>query len=214
MYFQDSLVDYDNILWDFDGVLMNSMPVRNQGFEMVLSSYPKDQVDTLMRFHLENGGLSRYVKFRYFFEEIRKESVSDDKINYLSEQFSEIMRMNLLNRDLLIKDSIGFIKNSKDKFNMHIVSGSDERELQFLCDQLGILNLFISIHGSPTPKTKIVDSIILNNKYQKDRTLLIGDSVNDYDAAIVNGIQFSGYNNPSLSCYNYIDSFENLNWSI
>lgn len=55
------------IFWDFDGVIMDSMKVRDEGFKIVLKDYPSDQVEKLMEFHRNNGGLSRYVKFRYFF---------------------------------------------------------------------------------------------------------------------------------------------------
>lgn len=56
------------IFWDFDGVLMNSNAVRDKGFELVLANYPKNQVKQLMNFHQANSGLSRYVKFRFFFK--------------------------------------------------------------------------------------------------------------------------------------------------
>lgn len=83
-----SLKNKKNIFWDFDGVLMDSMPVRNKGFELVLKDYPEEQVQELMAFHLKNGGLSRYVKFRYFFEEIRKETISEDEVSIWASKFS------------------------------------------------------------------------------------------------------------------------------
>ena len=73
------LDNFKVILWDFDGVLMNSNSVRDLGFEKVLAGYPVEEVKSLMKYHQANGGLSRYVKFRYFFEEIRKENVSDQQ---------------------------------------------------------------------------------------------------------------------------------------
>ena len=59
------------IFWDFDGVILNSNKVRDSGFEIVLKDFPKNQVELLLNYHRQNGGLSRYVKFRYFFEVIR-----------------------------------------------------------------------------------------------------------------------------------------------
>ena len=49
---------------------MDSNAVRDRGFKEVLNGYPENEVDALMTFHQDNGGLSRYVKFRYFFEVI------------------------------------------------------------------------------------------------------------------------------------------------
>jgi HAD superfamily hydrolase (TIGR01549 family) len=186
------------ILWDFDGVLLNSNEVRDKGFIETLSDYPTDQVNLLMDFHKENGGLSRYVKFRYFFETIRKEKKSDSEINIWAEKFSIIMRKFLVEDKLLIRETMNFVKNNHDKYEMHIVSGSDQEELRFICAKLGIDFYFKSINGSPTPKIKLVHQLIEKWNYNKDVCMLIGDSINDYEAALRNNIKFLGYNNPSL----------------
>ncbi len=198
------------ILWDFDGVLMNSNAIRDLGFETVLSSFPVDKVAQLMTYHKANGGLSRYAKFRYFFEEILKESVTDATIEKMAASFSIIMRKYLVNPDLLIKDSMNFVRLHHEKYAMHIVSGSDQQELRYFCQELGISIYFLSINGSPTSKKKLVMNLLNNFRYNKREVLLIGDSINDYDAAIENNIHFMGYNNSSLKSLSspYIDSFE------
>lgn len=203
------LSKYKTILWDFDGVIMDSMPVRDKGFEIVLKSYPKEQVSILMDYHRENGGLSRYKKFRYFFEEIRKVSITDEEINILAKDFSTVMLQNLLDKNLLIEDSLRFIKENYLKYNMHIVSGSDGDELRYICETLGLSEYFISIHGSPTPKNKLVAELLQDRKYQKKETCLIGDSINDLEASSINQISFFGYNNLKLikETKYYIESF-------
>lgn len=200
-----------NILWDFDGVIMDSMPVRNKGFELVLKDFPQAQVQELMKFHLKNGGLSRYVKFRYFFEEIRNEDVSDDEVAIWASKFSDVMKKELLNKELLILDTCNFVEANRNKFEMHIVSGSDQEELRFLCKKLDLNSSFISINGSPTPKKKLVEDLLVEFNYKIEETVLIGDSVNDYDAAKINGLEFLGYNNPSLKKMGsgYIENFDN-----
>lgn len=201
-----------NILWDFDGVLMNSMPVRDQGFETVLKGFPRNQVDRLMRYHHENGGLSRYVKFRYFFEVIRGEAVTAEKINVLAGEFSTIMREALVQPQLLIEDSISFVKKHSTHFQMHIVSGSDGEELNFICRQLQLVQYFKSIQGSPTDKKQLIANVMYRNNYQHHDTLMIGDSGNDFDAAKANSIKFAGYNNKDLRNVGdgYIESFKNI----
>lgn len=202
---------FKTILWDFDGVIMDSMPVRDKGFEIVLQNYPQDQVSLLMEYHRNNGGLSRYNKFRYFFEEIRKESITDSEIKVLAEEFSVVMLENLLNSKLLINDSLNFIKENYLKYKMHIVSGSDGDELRYICESLSLSQYFISIHGSPTPKNKLVEDLMTENNYNNDETCLIGDSFNDLEAAEVNKIVFFGYNNEKLKGLgkNFIHSFKN-----
>ncbi|MBF4470426.1 HAD family hydrolase [Flavobacterium sp. HJJ] len=203
---------YKTILWDFDGVIMDSMPVRDKGFEIVLKNYPQKQVSLLMEYHRSNGGLSRYNKFRYFFEEIRKESITDYDIKLLAEKFSVVMLQNLLDKSLFIEDTIRFIKENYTKYNMHIVSGSDGNELRHICETLGLSKYFISIHGSPTPKIELVKKVLSDNDYKKKETCLIGDSFNDLEAADFNLITFYGYNNKELlnKSENYIGSFSDF----
>jgi phosphoglycolate phosphatase-like HAD superfamily hydrolase len=203
-----SLENFKVILWDFDGVIMDSMPIRDEGFRFVLSEYPKDQVDDLMEYHQNNGGLSRYNKFRYFFEGIRKESITEVEIEEFASKFSDFMLKRLLNEDLLINDTVNFIRKKALDYRMHIVSGSDQNELRIICEALNLEQYFISIHGSPTPKNELVKNLLKTNEYNPIAVVLIGDSHNDLDAAKQNGIDFIGYNNPKLSIKNqYIVSF-------
>lgn len=187
------------IFWDFDGVLMNSNQVRDRGFIEVLKDFPEEQVSQLMKFHQANGGLSRYVKFRHFFEEIRGESITEQEVKQWASKFSKIMLSLLIDKDLLIKETISFIKDNHHKYTMHIVSGSDEKELNQICKGIGIDHFFKSIEGSPTPKIELVANILKKENYDKNQCVLIGDSVNDYEAAKENQILFMGYNNVKLT---------------
>ncbi len=197
------------ILWDFDGVILDSMEVREMGFTKVLENYPEEQVKLLLEYHKENGGLSRYVKFRYFLEEILNEHVDEKEVAAMANQFSQIMRTFLGSRDQLIHEVINFIRSQYTEFDMHIVSGSDGEELRFLCDKLEISGYFKTIQGSPEPKISLVKNILKQFKYEKSTVCLIGDSINDFDAANQNEIDFYGYNNLELKSkgFNYINSF-------
>ena len=196
------------IFWDFDGVILDSMLIRDTGFREVLKGYPLGEVDKLMEFHNLNGGLSRYVKFRYFFEKIRNESITETEVKQWANSFSLIMKKLLVDKSLLIEDSVTFIKENYTKYQMHIVSGSDGIELRYLCEKLGLSNYFISIQGSPTPKIKLVSELLDFYHYKKNNVILIGDSMNDHEAAHLNEILFYGFNNHLLKKYNYINSFK------
>lgn len=186
------------ILWDFDGVLMNSNEVRDKGFLEVLKEFPKEQVTQLMEFHQTNGGLSRYVKFRYFFEEIREENITEEEVQGWADKFSEIMLNSLINKELLIEETINFVKGNYKNHSMHIVSGSDGNELNQICKGIGINHFFKSIQGSPTPKKQLVAELLKKHQYNLNQCVLIGDSINDYEAAKNNNIYFMAYNNKQI----------------
>ena len=187
-----------NIFFDFDGVILDSMPIRDYGFKKIFEKFDNDLLEELIDYHNINGGLSRYVKIKYFYNQLLKKDISEKKISEYADNFSEIMRNELVKKDYLITDTVNFIKNNLLKYNFHIVSGSDEEELKFLCKSLEIFEYFQSINGSPVPKNQLVKKILSINNYDLNTTILIGDSINDYEAAKDNKIDFYGFNNPDL----------------
>ncbi|MFV0565527.1 MAG: HAD family hydrolase [Flavobacteriaceae bacterium] len=201
---------YKTIFWDFDGVIIDSMSVRDWGFREVFKDFTELQVDRLINYHRSNGGLSRYVKIRYFYEEILGKQISGEEVMKYADEFSKLMKEELVNPKNLIIDSVFFIKENYQKYNFHIVSGSDQEELRFLCKKLGLYPCFISIYGSPTPKKQLVASLLEKGGYNTHEVCLIGDSINDFEAAKANNITFIGYNNISLKkiTSNYIKSFK------
>lgn len=202
-----------NILWDFDGVILDSMKVRDWGFIEIFKKFNKDEVDKLIEYHRENGGLSRYVKIRYFYENILERPIKKEEVLDYAENFSLLMKTKLTDKSNLIQDSVRFIQGKFNDYNFHIVSGSDQEELRFLCHELDLSKFFLSIHGSPTAKKTLVKDLISNFNYDKNKTILIGDSINDYDAAVKNDIDFYGYNEITLDNLSkfYIHDFNEFN---
>ena len=201
-----------NILFDFDGVILDSMPIRDYGFKEIFKDFDDDLVNKLLEYHNQNGGLSRYVKIKYFYNKLLKQEISEEKITNYADNFSKIMKIELVDKRYLIADTLKFIKESYKKYNLHIVSGSDEKELQYLCKELRIDSFFQSVNGSPTHKNILVKNVLSVNRYIDSETILIGDSVNDYDAATENNLVFYGFNNPNLInvSKNYLDNYMGL----
>lgn len=199
-----------NILWDFDGVIIDSSAIRDYGFREIFKEFDKVLVEKLIEYHSINGGLSRFHKIRYFFNEILKKDIDDKEVKAYADRFSLIMREELVKSKYLILDSVNFIKENYKKYNFHIVSGSEHDELNFLCQKLQINHYFHSINGSPTPKIELVKNLLIKENYKKSETILIGDSINDYEAAKENNIAFYGYNNQQLKDVSkeYIERFD------
>ena len=183
-----------NIVFDFDGVILDSIPVKTEAFRKLFRNYPKKFVDKLIEFHLENGGMSRYEKIRYFFKELLQKNLSKEEVLYYANLYSELTKQELANEKYLIKEVVNFIKNNYWKYAFHIASGADKNDLRYICDKLGLTKYFLSINGSPKIKSKIVRDILKCYGYKKGETILIGDSINDYKAAKLNNIDFYEYN--------------------
>lgn len=202
-----------NILWDFDGVILDSMPIRDYGFTKIFEEFDKNIVDKLLEYHTLNGGLSRFHKIKYFYNNLLNKEISEEQIKVYANKFTIIMKEQLSNKKYLIQDSVAFIKSNYKNYNFHIVSGSEHHELNYLCEKLDLTDYFLSINGSPTPKNDLVQKLLEKEKYKKDETILIGDSINDFEAAYINNIDFYGFNNEKLKEISkcYIGKFTEFN---
>lgn len=199
-----------NIIFDFDGVIVDSTKAKNEALVSLFESYGKKACQEFYNYSIQNGGVPRFNKIRYFFENIVKEDVSEDKINSYAKVYSKITK-DLISKDMLIDEVIEFIKNNFTKYNFHIASGTYIKDLEFLVNKLEIKRYFKSIEGSPELKPNLIKKILKEFNYKNNQTALIGDSIKDYEAALANNILFFGYNNLKLKeLGNYIDSFKEI----
>lgn len=199
------------ILWDFDGVILDSMKIKGDGFIALFDDFPIEYTKMLEAYHYENGGISRFKKIKYFYNTILNKKISDEEILCLADKFSLIIEKNLFDHENLISSTLDFIEKYHNEYNFHIVSGSEHYELNKICKHFGLDKFFITISGSPTVKETLVSQLLKKYSYIKNETILIGDSINDYNAAVKNDIEFYGFNNLKLKSYgNYIHDFKSF----
>ena len=60
------LKKYQNLIFDCDGVILNSNKIKTNAFFAVALPYGQTAAQALVDYHLQNGGISRYRKFEYF----------------------------------------------------------------------------------------------------------------------------------------------------
>ena len=187
---------YSTIFWDFDGVILNSDEVRTEGFKYIFDGYSKEYIDKLVK---------------YFSQKILDTKLSNQEKRQYAKSYGNYCKERLCDKNLLIKNSISFIKENYKNFDFHLVSASDEKELIYLCSNLDIKKYFKSICGSPVNKIENIKKLLKSNNYNESSCCLIGDSINDKFAATKNKISFFGFNNKQLiNDSEYIHTFESL----
>jgi len=198
--YQFSLINsqFNVIFWDFDGVILDSMKIKGDGFRELFKEYNKELLDKIEDYHYRNGGISRFEKIKYFYNQLLKQDITKEEIIELADKFAIIINKKLFDKNNLINETMEFIKNNFISYKFHIVSGAESNELNKLCQFFKIDKYFITIEGSPTKKDILIKNIIQKYKYNKKKCLMIGDSITDYKAAKKNGIKFFGvnYENP------------------
>ena len=61
---------YKTIIFDCDGVILDSNKVKTDAFYEIGRKYNDDAARELVDFHVSNGGISRYVKLKFFIKQI------------------------------------------------------------------------------------------------------------------------------------------------
>ena len=68
------------IIFDFDGVIINSHKVKTQAFYNTFKSYGKNFGFIAKKFHLNNIGKSRYIKFKFILKKIYKSRILKESL--------------------------------------------------------------------------------------------------------------------------------------
>lgn len=178
-----------NIFFDFDGVILDSVECKTQAFEKMYSKYGNEISNKVKRYHLDNGGVSRFDKFKFWHKEYLDIVLNNDEINELAKEFSQLVFQKVI-ESKEIPGVMSFIKNYHKKLKFWIITGTPSSEIQRIIDQLELKSFFVGIHGSPQKKTFWTEKIITENKLKRNETLFIGDASTDYEAAKYSSIKF------------------------
>lgn len=175
-----SINDYKTLVFDCDGVVLNSNKVKTDAFYKAALPYGKDAAEALVHYHVSNGGVSRYKKFAYFLENVVGNE-SESALRQLLDDYASYVRDGLLSCERA--EGLEELRNSTSDTRWLIVSGGDQVELREIFKQRGIHLWFDGgIFGSPDAKEDILAREIDEGNISKP-ALFLGDSKYDYKAA-------------------------------
>jgi phosphoglycolate phosphatase-like HAD superfamily hydrolase len=164
------LKNYETLIFDCDGVILDSNKIKEQNINTVSSKYLEEtKLKEFINFFNSNPGVPREIKIQKFIKDrpILSEILKDyNKLNLISLKNAPIVAG--------FKDYITSIMNLK--INKYVVSGGDQDELLEVLDFKGLSKYFNFVLGGPNTKYQNVDKLKINNK-----TLYFGDSQLDYE---------------------------------
>jgi len=182
---------FDLIIFDCDGVILNSNHVKTNAFSLVASQYGESIAAELTNYHKLNGGVSRYAKFDYLLTQLLpKYGVPPVHTrDELLEQFKSIVFSQLITCQ--ISPHLSSLRHSTQKASWAVVSGGDQDELRAVLSERNVDYFFnAGIHGSPRTKYNIIESMSPTMP-SPDKVLFIGDSILDYEVASHFGFSFA-----------------------
>lgn len=186
-----SINEYNVILLDFDGVLAESMNVKTDAFAQIFSHYGDDVVKKVVKHHIENGGISRYKKIKYYYEKFLNIKISDDQLEKIAQEFSDIVIDKVIKSEW-VKGAKEFLEKYYDKLDLYVISGTPQKEMEIIIKKRNMEKYFKGVFGTPDTKPILAQKIIKQNNYSKNNVLYVGDCLSDYHDAVEAKISFLG----------------------
>ncbi len=184
--------DWQAIIFDFDGVLVESGDIKTQAFASLYQPYGEQVMAAVVQYHCLNGGMSRYQKFRYFQQHLLDRSpLTADEEQELDRQFSQLVVEAVIAGEA-VAGADAFIRQETTRRPLFIASGTPETELNSIVARRGLAPYFTAVRGSPTPKQTLIAEILSHHALPPERVLMIGDALIDYQSAQLNGVAFLG----------------------
>ena len=185
------ICDYATLVFDCDGVVLNSNRVKTDAFYQAALPYGQAAAQAMVEYHTARGGVSRYKKFAYFLEQIVPEKApytDGPALESLLQRYAEEVRQGLLTCE--VAAGLEQLRERTAVARWLIVSGGDQAELRDVFAQRGLARFFDGgIFGSPDTKDEILQRELASDNIQQP-ALFLGDSKYDFQAANAAGLEF------------------------
>lgn len=182
------------ILFDFDGVILDSVDTKTSAFEDIYMPHGKDVAARVVEHHKANGGMSRFEKFRLYHKKFLGLELSDEEVGNLSEKFSQAVVERVLQAPYLpgVRE---FLEKYYKDFQFWVITATPQTEIEYICNRLGLSHFFRGILGSPAKKPELISGLIGKRMFSPSEAVFIGDSPNDWEAARKTGLEFILFEN-------------------
>lgn len=180
------------IIFDFDGVVVESGDIKTQAFANLYQAYGEAVMAEVARYHRLHGGMSRYDKFHYFQKHIlMKSPLTREEERELDRRFSELV-MEAVIASEAVPGAAELIRKEFSRIPLFVASGTPEPELNMIVQRRGLAAYFTAVRGSPTPKHTLIADILATHGLPPDQVLMIGDALIDLHSARLNKVAFVG----------------------
>lgn len=179
------------IIFDFDGVIVDSNATKTEAFRSLFKNYDHDLVAEIIKYHRRHGGISRVEKIRYAHEHIIKHHLSDEELKDWAAAYAELVKEKVIAIEW-IDGAKEFLDKKQESLPLFVVSGTPEDELQYIIERRKISDYFQKVLGSPIKKPDHVRNILLEYRFNPECCVFVGDALTDLHAAKETGLHFIG----------------------
>jgi beta-phosphoglucomutase-like phosphatase (HAD superfamily) len=182
--------DFSTLVFDCDGVILDSNRVKSDAFFAVALPFGVDHAQRLLDYHHRHGGVSRNEKFAYFLDELVgiPAECRAETLERLLGEYGRICARELLSC-ALIPGVAALLASIPVGVAAYVVTGGAQAEIREVLWQRGLSDHFADILGSPTSKRDNMKSLERAGALS-GRSLFFGDAALDMQLAEEFGLEF------------------------
>ena len=184
-----------HLLFDFDGVLLDSAQIKADGYLSVLDVKSPERRAEIQAYVEVHGGVSRFEKFRHIYHSILGAPLSDETHGQLCDSYANLIFEKVLAAPE-ISGVTAFLRAQSRERQCYVVSGAPQTEIMELVQARSWSPFFVECLGSPTPKDQLVVELVERQNIRHEEALFFGDSITDFTAANKANIRFIGIGSP------------------
>lgn len=178
------------IVFDFDGVILESVDIKTRAFRELFKDYP-EHLEKIVTLHLDNTGTSRFDKFKIICSDYLGRPADHGELKRLGEAFSRFVYEEIL-RCPFVPGAYQFLGKHSKQYHMFVASATPEDELRDIVKQRELDVFFQGVYGSPRTKSEILGRIVVECQLRPAEVVFIGDAITDYRNAREMCIPFIG----------------------
>lgn len=179
------------IVFDCDGVILESVPVKTRAFGRLTEPYGAEARDRMLMYHKVHGGVNRNRKFEWFFREVLGREITPEELADWSGRFRDIAFEEVC-RCELVPGIHEVLDAWKGRLPMYVCSGAPQEELNAVLRGRGLDGYFAGIYGAPPAKAALLRHIVREADVEPEETVMVGDASTDQRAAEEVGTLFYG----------------------
>jgi phosphoglycolate phosphatase-like HAD superfamily hydrolase len=190
IYLAGSLQPIDLVVFDCDGVLLDSMGAKIQAFrDWVPVRYAHLRED-FMSVIMDGFGKAREHHVKTFYSEIVGKPATPDRIEAEVARFTEICEPLCASAPWRL-GSREFVEACIESgIPRYVLSGTPQKPLEDMLESTGGTPLFDVIIGSPPTKPESLELILRETQVGPERMIFVGDANADQEAALHVGAHF------------------------
>lgn len=187
---------YDVLILDFDGVVVESVDLKDRAFGELFRDTHPERVEELVGFQAQIAGRSRYERFPLIYEYLGL-PFPEGETERLDRRLSALL-FDAVATCPFVTGAVELLELRSQEVPIYVASATPEDEVRKLIEARGLASYIRAAYGAPARKADNLRRIAAETGADPTRVLFVGDSATDQSAADEAGVRFVGRVAPGL----------------